>query len=43
MGQLGFFDADKRLAALSRQGDPLEAIGRLVPWESFAARSRRWC
>ena len=35
MAQLGFFDADKRLAALSKQGDPLEAIGRLVPWEAF--------
>jgi hypothetical protein len=35
MGQLGFFDADKRLAALSAKGDPLEAIERLVPWESF--------
>src|SRR3954468_23310988 len=37
MGQLGFFDADKRLAALSDKGDPLEAIDRLVPWESFRA------
>lgn len=37
MGQLGFFDADKRLAALSEKGDPLEAIERLVPWESFRA------
>ncbi|HZM85931.1 MAG TPA: hypothetical protein VFF31_05165 [Blastocatellia bacterium] len=36
MGQLGFFDADKRLEALSK-GDPLEAIDRLVPWESFRA------
>ena len=35
MGQLGFFDADNRLAALSAKGDPLEAIDRLVPWESF--------
>ena len=35
MGQLGFFDTDKRLAALSAKGDPLEAIDRLVPWESF--------
>ena len=26
MGQLGFFDADKRLQALSARGDPLEAI-----------------
>ena len=35
MGQLGFFDADNRLAALSAKGDSLEAIDRLVPWESF--------
>ena len=35
MSQLTFFDADKRLEALSKQGDPLEAIGRLVPWEEF--------
>ena len=26
MGQLGFFDAERRLAALSEKGDPLEAI-----------------
>jgi transposase, IS5 family len=37
MGQLGFFDAEKRLAALSAKGDPLEAIDRLVSWESFRA------
>lgn len=37
MGQLGFFDAEKRLAALSAKGDPLEAIDCLVPWESFRA------
>src|ERR1700704_4468914 len=37
MGQLGFFDAEERLAALSAKGDPLEAIDRLVPWESFRA------
>ena len=35
MGQFGFFDTDNRLAALSAKGDPLEAIDRLVPWESF--------
>ena len=37
MAQLGFFDADKRLETLSAKGDPLEAIDRLVPWESFRA------
>src|SRR5882757_5394050 len=37
MAQLSFLDSDKRLAALSKQGDPLEAIARLVPWEEFRA------
>jgi hypothetical protein len=37
MGQLGFFNADKRLEAWSARGDPLEAINHLVPWESFRA------
>ena len=37
MGQPGFFDAENRLAALSKKGDPLEAIAALVPWESFRA------
>jgi hypothetical protein len=35
IGQRGFFDAERRLAALSAKGDPLEAIDRLVPWEGF--------
>ena len=38
MGQLGFFDADKRLEALSARGDPLEAIDHLVPWEQLPCR-----
>jgi transposase, IS5 family len=37
MGQFGFFDADKRLAAISAKGDPLEMINRVVPFESFRA------
>jgi len=37
MVQMGFFDADRRLEVLSKKGDPLEAIDRLVPWESFRA------
>jgi transposase, IS5 family len=37
MGQLRFFDADKRLEALSARDDPLETIDDLVPWESFRA------
>ena len=40
MGQLGFFDAEKRLAALSEKGDPLEAIAALVPWELGMAADR---
>src|SRR5258708_22309218 len=37
MGQFGFFDAVKRLAVISAKGDPLEMIGRVVPFESFRA------
>ena len=37
MAQFGFFDAEQRLAVLSKIGDPLEAIDALVPWESFRA------
>ena len=37
MGQFGFFDADRRLAAISVKGDPLEMIARVVPFESFRA------
>jgi transposase, IS5 family len=37
MGQFGFFDADRRLALISKKGDPLEMIDRVVPFESFRA------
>jgi transposase, IS5 family len=37
MAQFGFFDADRRLSALSEKGDPLVSISQLVPWESFRA------
>ena len=37
MGQFGFFDADRRLAAITAKGDPLEVIARVVPFESFRA------
>lgn len=36
MGQPGFFDADKRLAAASEKGDPLEAIPFMVLTSSTA-------
>ena len=35
MGRLGTFDVDNRPTALSAKGDQLEAIDRLMPWESF--------
>ena len=38
LGQLGFFDADTRLAALSAKGDPLEPIDRLVHGMGFDRR-----
>ena len=37
MGQLGFYDLDARLKALSAKGDPLEALNALIPFESFRA------
>jgi hypothetical protein len=37
MGQMGFYDLDKRLEAISAKGDPLELIKATVPWESFLA------
>jgi IS5 family transposase len=37
MGQMGFYDLDKRLEAISAKGDPLELIKLTVPWESFRA------
>ena len=37
MGQMGFYDLDNRLEAISAKGDPLELIKATVPWESFRA------
>jgi IS5 family transposase len=37
VSQLGFYDLDKRLDALSAKGDPLEALERSVAWEGFRA------
>ncbi len=37
MAQIGFFDSDRRLELLSKKGDRLEAIDKLVGWESFRA------
>ncbi|MCP4781291.1 MAG: transposase, partial [Hyphomicrobium sp.] len=35
MAQIGFFNSDRRLELLSKKGDRLEAIDKLVRWESF--------
>ena len=35
MGQLGFFDLNRRYEALDEKGDPLLAIAAMVPFESF--------
>lgn len=35
MGQTGFFDLDERYESLSRCGDPLEILLKVIPWESF--------
>ena len=37
MGQTGFFDIERRLEAISANGDPLETIKKIVPWEDFRA------
>ena len=31
----GFFDVENRLENLSKQGDPLEVLNRVVPWDIF--------
>ena len=36
MGQLGFYDLDKRLEAISAKGDPLEALNAIIPFESLS-------
>src|SRR3974377_488488 len=41
MGQFGFFDAERSVAAISAKGDPLEMIARVVPFESFRAEIER--
>ena len=37
MGHKGFFDVEHRLEAISANGDPLETIKKIVPWEDFRA------
>src|SRR6202023_2730265 len=35
MGQLGFFDLNRRYESLTEKSDPLVAIAAMVPFESF--------
>jgi hypothetical protein len=35
MGQLGFFDLNRRYESLTEKNDPPLAIGGMVPFESF--------
>src|SRR5262245_59598499 len=32
-----YFDAERRLVAISAKGDPLEATKKIVPWKDFGA------
>ena len=40
MGQLGFFDLNRRYEGLDAKGDPLVAIAAIVPFESFRLKLR---
>src|SRR5947208_11149120 len=35
MGQLGFFDLNRRYEGLDKKKDPLVTLAHVVPWESF--------
>ena len=38
MGQLGFFDLNRRYESLDEKNDPLLAIAAMVPFESFRGK-----
>jgi hypothetical protein len=38
VGQLGFFDLNRRYEGLNEKNDPLVAIAAMVPFESFRAK-----
>jgi transposase, IS5 family len=40
MTQPGFFDLDRRYESLDQKSDPLVALKRLIPWESFRPQLR---
>ena len=35
MGQLSIFTVEDRYAAISKCGDPLEDLDKVIPWEVF--------
>ena len=39
MGQLGFFDSNRRYESLTEKNDPLVAIAAMVPFKSFPAKA----
>jgi hypothetical protein len=41
MGQLGFFDLNRRYESLDEKNDRLVAIAAMVPCESFRSKLRR--
>lgn len=40
--QRGFFDEQDRLELLSKQGDPLEKLNELIPWEIFYRKLKKY-
>jgi len=40
MSQPGLFDLSRRYESLDAKPDPLVALNRLIPWESFRAKLR---
>ena len=40
MSQPGFFDLSRRYETLDTKPDPLVALNRLIPWETFRAKLR---
>ena len=38
MGQLGFYDLSRRYEGLDHKSDPLVALAKLVPWETFRGK-----
>jgi len=38
--QRGFFDEQDRLELISKQGDPLEKLNEMIPWEIFRKYAR---